>query len=164
MITAIKKNLEKSSLLLKSIDQNLYIDKSIPPYFSSLGSHTRHILDFFQCIFTGYREGVIDLTKRERNLVQEENLFAGIAYLNDVLDMLGALTNEDLQTKVIIKDNLGEGIEKVSCTLAAVLFQANSHVTHHYAIIGFIIYQLGIDLPDTDFGYNPTTPKKEMLN
>ena len=26
--------------------------------------------------------------------------------------------------------------------------------------IGFIIHQLGVELPDADFGFNPTTPKK----
>ena len=29
----------------------------------------------------------------------------------------------------------------------------------NYLLIGYIISQLGIELPDADFGYNPTTPR-----
>jgi hypothetical protein len=37
--------------------------------------------------------------------------------------------------------------------------QVQSHAIHHFASIGYLIYQLEIELADADFGYNPTTPK-----
>ena len=54
------------------------------------------------------------------------------------------------------------GIEKVVVqhTLGSVLLQAHNHVIHHYASIGYIMFQLGVDLTSENFGYNPTTPKK----
>jgi len=58
-----------------------------------------------------------------------------------------------------VSDDLGRGMIKAKYTLAAVLIQAHSHAIHHFASIGYIIHQLGIALPDEDFGYNPTTPK-----
>ena len=51
----------------------------------------------------------------------------------------------------------------VNYTLASALIQAHSHAIHHFASIGYIISQLGIELPDADFGYNPTTPKNQSL-
>ena len=40
--------------------------------------------------------------------------------------------------------------------------QTQSHAIHHYASIANIIYQQGIELPDSDFGFNPTTPNKNL--
>jgi hypothetical protein len=63
---------------------------------------------------------------------------------------------------VKVRDDLGLGMVTANYTLAAALIQAHSHAIHHFASIGYIISQLGISLPDGDFGYNPTTPKKNL--
>ena len=55
---------------------------------------------------------------------------------------------------------MGFGNETANNTIKAVLMQAQSHAPNYYATIGYLIYQLGIELPDAMFGYNPTTPKK----
>lgn len=57
-------------------------------------------------------------------------------------------------------DDMGLGSETAKYTLGAVLMQAQSHAIHHYASIGYLVYQVGIELPNSDFGFNPTTPKK----
>ena len=46
--------------------------------------------------------------------------------------------------------------------MSEILVQANSHTIHHYAIINYILYGLGIFVEDSDFGYNATTPKKTL--
>jgi hypothetical protein len=48
--------------------------------------------------------------------------------------------------------------------LSSALIQTHRHAIHHFASIGYIINQLGIELPDNDFGYNPTTPRNQELN
>ena len=62
-----------------------------------------------------------------------------------------------------VSDDLGKGVIVQKYTLGSILIQAHSHAIHHFASLGFIICQLGIELPDEDFGYNPTTPRKESL-
>jgi len=42
--------------------------------------------------------------------------------------------------------------------VAGILMQAESQAIHHFESVGDIIFQLGIQLPDEDFGFNPTTP------
>jgi len=49
-------------------------------------------------------------------------------------------------------------------TMAAILIQAHSHAIHHFASVGYVISQLGISLPDEDFGFNPTTPRNKTVN
>ena len=53
MIDAIEKNLNRGIKLLNSLTDEQYSSKSAPPYYSSIGSHMRHILDVFTCIFNG---------------------------------------------------------------------------------------------------------------
>lgn len=160
MIEAIEINLLKGMKLLNSISDEQYSNKAIPPYFSSIGCHIRHILDVFSCVLRDFSTGNIDLTQRERNALVEEKVTLGIAYFDEILHQIKVLSQKDLQTAVSVTDDLGLGKCASNSTLGAILMQAQSHTTHHYASIGNIIYQLKIKLPDADFGYNPTTVKK----
>ncbi len=119
----------------------------------------RHILDIFDCIFEGLESGHVDLTARKRNQLVERSPKVGIAYFEQILEKLEALKGADLDQIVEVSDDLGLGMVKVKYTLAAALIQAHSHAIHHFASLGYIITELGIDLPDNDFGFNPTTPR-----
>ncbi|WP_439131629.1 DinB family protein [Polaribacter sp.] len=162
MINAIVKNLEKGIQLLQTITDEQYSNTSIPPYCSSIGCHTRHILDVFSCVLNGFEHKNIDLTKRERNEIIELKTTKGIEYFEAIIHQIKNISIQDLNMEVKVIDNLGLGNEQAFYTLGAILMQAQSHAIHHYASIGYLIYQLGIELPDTDFGYNPTTPNKNL--
>jgi uncharacterized damage-inducible protein DinB len=57
-----------------------------------------------------------------------------------------------------VTDNLGAGKETIMYTLESVLAQANTHATHHYAIISYMLQTLGVETVIEGFGYNPSTP------
>ena len=164
MISAIIQNLNRGVNLLNSIDDRQYSNNSTAPYYSSIGVHMRHILDVFDCIFRGLESGVIDLSDRQRNEMAEQHVDEGIRYFSEIIEQLEALQQADLNASVRVRDDLGLGMVTANYTLAAALIQAHSHAIHHFASIGYIIAQLGISLPDGDFGYNPTTPKKDLHN
>jgi len=163
MILAITQNLQRGITLLQSIDDSQYCNNSIAPYNSSVGIHVRHVLDVFDCIFSGLEADEIDLSARKRNELTENKVSFGLQYFNDIILQLNNLKNNDLNVMVKVKDDLGMGVVTANYTLASVLIQAHSHAIHHFASIGYIIFQLGIELPDEDFGYNPTTPKKNRF-
>ena len=162
MIPAIIQNLNRGVNLLNSIDDQQYAENSTAPYFSSIGIHMRHVLDVFDCILRGLETGMIDLSDRKRNELAETHVAMGIDYFSEVKERLLQLENQDLDRVVQVKDDLGLGMVTANYTLAAALIQAHSHAIHHFASIGYIISQLGISLPDGDFGYNPTTPKNKL--
>ena len=149
---------------MNSIDDKQYSDDSTAPYYSSIGVHMRHILDVFDCVLRGLESGVIDLSDRQRNEMAEIQVQAGIDYYSEIMSRLRQLEGADLDRVVRVRDDLGLGMVTAKYTLAAALIQAHSHAIHHFASIGYIIAQLGISLPDGDFGYNPTTPKKDLQN
>ena len=163
VIQSALKTLQKSRYLLINLKDEQLSNTSIPPYNSSIGSHIRHILDFYECIFNIDSEKHIDLTARSRNKDVETCCIQSEAYLNLITDKLKNL-DYDLDEIVKVTDDLGLGKVTMTYTLVAVLSQANSHAIHHYAIINYILNGLNISLADSDFGYNPTTPKQITLS
>jgi len=160
MIDAIEQNLNRGVQLLKNISEEEYRNTTIAPYYSSIGGHVRHILDVFDCVFEGLNSGNINLINRKRNLRVEQFTTEGIQYFEEIIVKLQQLNNEDFNKIVKVTDDLGLGVLTVDYTLGGILIQAHSHAIHHFASLGYIISQLGISLPDNDFGFNPTTPKK----
>ncbi|AUC14577.1 hypothetical protein BTO06_05245 [Tenacibaculum sp. SZ-18] len=160
MVEAISKNLYRGVKLLNTISDEQYSNCSVPPYFSSIGNNIRHILDIFSCIFSGLENGNIDFSDRKRNELAQIKTENGIVYFQDIISKLNNLKDADFDKIVKVTDDLGTGSLTANYTLAGALIQAHSHAIHHYASIGFIINHLGIELPDADFGYNPTTPRK----
>jgi len=163
MISAITHNLERGIKLLNAISDKEYSDNSVAPYYSSIGIHMRHILDVFDCIFEGLESKKVDLAARKRNELAEIKVNIGLIYFEEIIKKLKNLESENLNIVVEVQDDLGLGVVTANYTLASALIQAHSHAIHHFASIGYVISQLGISLPDADFGYNPTTPRDNLI-
>jgi len=159
MIDAIEHNLKTGIELLGSVSERQYRDTSVKPYHSSIGGHMRHILDIFDCIFCGLDCGHVDLTARTRNQLVERSPAMGIAYFETTLEKLQELKGEDMERLIDVSDDLGLGMVTAKYTVAAALIQAHSHAMHHFASLGYIVTRLGIELPNENFGFNPTTPR-----
>jgi len=159
MIEAIEKNLLRGVQLINYVSDEDYCNTNIAPYHSSIGGHMRHILDVFNCIFIGIESGEINLINRNRNELVEKYTSNGLDYFDEIIIKLQGLKDSNFNRLVDVTDDLGMGTVTSSYTLGAVLIQAHSHAIHHFASVGYIISQLGIELPDEDFGFNPTTPK-----
>jgi len=156
--------LSKSKALLTTLTDNLLSDISVPPYYSCIGSHIRHILDFYDCILEGVSSEHINLTNRKRDKKMHNSCEYALDNLERVIKGLNEVDGCNLINNYTVEDDLGLGRVKISYTLGAVLAQANSHAIHHYAIINYILDNLGISIEDDTFGYNPTTPKKITLD
>lgn len=163
MLQAIEKNLTRGIKLLENISDEEYSNTTIAPYYSSIGGHTRHILDVFDCIFEGLPTSNVNLIKRKRNTLVENKTDEGIRYFKSIIAKLVSIENRDLNEIIQVTDDLGEGIVTANYTIASALIQAHSHAIHHFASVGYVISQLGIDLPDEDFGFNPTTPREPKI-
>jgi len=159
MTEAIVKNLNRGIKLLENISDKTYTDTSIAPYHSSIGVHMRHVLDVFDCIFDGIATNKVDLAARKRMEAAEQSTREGIAYFEKIISLLNTVHPDQFNDLILVSDDLGLGTVQVNYTVASALIQAHSHAIHHFASIGYIIAQLGVDLPDNDFGYNPTTPR-----
>lgn len=157
MLTTITTNLGRiKSLTTLSIEE--YSDASTGPYYSSIGSHVRHVLDIFNCLANGLGDEKIDLTQRIRGGNAEFDPSEAIAYLNRTIEKITVLDQHSISRPLTLVDDLGDGKVSTPATLGSIIFQAHSHAIHHFAIIGYILHIRKLTLPDTAFGYNPTTP------
>ena len=154
--------LQKVKSLLTLLSNEDLKNNSVSPYYSSVGSHLRHILDFYDCILS-VQDNRVDLTARKRNTNIENDCGLAQIYLEEILDKLYQIKNDDNKDLIVI-DDLSLGKIEINYTLSALLAQANSHTIHHYAIINYILNGLGIQIDDENFGFNPTTPKNTTFN
>ena len=163
IIASTLKTLQKTKSILDNLEDEAICISSVSPYYSSIGGHIRHILDFYDCIFNVNSENKIDLTARSRNKEVETKCCIAKDYLSKITKRLNKL-NIDINKTVIVIDDLGLGKIEIPYTYGSLLAQANSHTIHHYAIISYIFDRLGIIIEDSDFGYNPSTPKQKEFN
>jgi len=163
IIQSTLKTLQKSKTLLNNLQDDSLCNASLAPYYSSIGTHIRHILDFYDCIFNIDSDNIIDLTARSRSKDVESKCDCAINYLNEIIDKLNK-SDLNMDETINVIDDLGLGKIEIKYTLGAVFAQANSHTIHHYAIINYILEGLKISFNESDFGYNPTTPKLSTLN
>ncbi len=157
------KTLQKTRLLLSNLTNEELCNNSVSPYYSSLGCHIRHILDFYDCVLNIDSDNRVDLTARKRNNNVECNCDDASEYLNKIITRLQNIDYKAAE-RIVVIDDLGLGKTEIQYTLGALFAQANSHAIHHYAIINYILDSLGIALQDEEFGYNPTTPRETTLN
>ena len=153
IITANVLNLNKLLELLSNLSESDYRNYSVLPYKSSIGNHTRHILDFYSCILE--YDTQIDLTYRNRDCLSNFDISFARNRLTDTIKKINAVKlGEDFLINVY--DDLGFGKTKVSYTYSSLLAYANSHTTHHYASIAYLLQQVNPnnDFLDATFGIN----------
>ncbi len=150
--------LQKSKSLLTLLSDETLSDKSVSPYYSSIGSHIRHIYDFYDCILNGKDNGQVDLTERKRIASIENCCDSALGYFNSLTEKIKTIGSSGGE-RIVVLDDLGTGKIEIEYTFSALLAQANSHTIHHYAIISYILDRLNVAIEDPDFGYNPSTPK-----
>lgn len=158
IIAAVNQNLNNAISLLNTIENTSYTNNSIGPYYSSIGSHLRHTLDFFQCIIDGLDANAINLTnrKREESIATDKN--EAIARIRKIQETFLHFTDINTNYIIHVTDDLGQGEVTVDYTLESIMAFAHSHAIHHFATIGYLLHQLNIHHTVAGFGYNPTTP------
>ena len=156
------KTLSKSKSLLSILSNQDLCNISVPPYYSCIGSHIRHILDIYDCVFDGIDIRLVDLTERTRDLKMHEDCAYALENVLRVIKEVENLEGTNLELKINVVDDLGLGKVEIEYTIAAILAQANSHAIHHYAIINYILNHLDIEIEDETFGFNPTTPRPKI--
>ncbi len=155
MIKNIEPVLLQLSATLHQLSDTEYSASSSLLNNSSIGAHTRHIIELFQCLLNGYTTGTVNYDNRKRDKkIEVERLYAAelltaivdeIGKPNKSLVLLGLFSTEDAD-ELIINTNFSR----------EVLYNLE-HTIHHMALIRIGIKEVcTIILPD-DFGVAPST-------
>jgi hypothetical protein len=122
--------------------------------WSSPGAHTRHVLDFLDCLLTGLDAKRIDYTNRKRRLNVEQSRTVGLREIERAIASLERLTHLEAQLPLDVRSDMNQEWSK--STLSRELQFVIGHVIHHYALIRLTLAHRGIEAP-SDYGVAPST-------
>ena len=130
---------------------------------SSIGEHSRHIIELFEIPIKQYELGIIDYDNRKRNVkIQTEidfaiecinKILAEIEKPNKPLEILFTL-NTSQKADVTLSNNQIESVQ--SNYLREILYNLE-HCIHHQAIIKIGLKYLGKNIVDENFGVAKST-------
>jgi len=115
----------------------------------SISQHTRHIIEFFQCLFLMSDSGIVNYDSRERN----KNIETSISYSLEAIEKIYDNLNKS-RSDVTLSVEFSFGTEeetpviKTASSLGRELAYNIEHCVHHMAIIKIGILSI---LPDFKF-------------
>lgn len=121
---------------------------------ATIGQHTRHIIELFQCLENGYETGLVNYEKRKRNQQIELDTTLAITLLNTIFDSL-----DKENVNLILQASFGDSSAEININsnyYREVTYNLE-HTIHHMALIRVGIKAFtNIALPDS-FGVAPST-------
>ena len=126
--------IEQLTDLLKQLSPENYTQSLCVLNSSSIGQHTRHIIEFYQCLLKGVTGGIIDYDARERNFLLENDLFFTIETLENIQKQIISIKkpNESILLAVSYSPDNQDYIETNFMREMVYLVE---HSIHHYALI-----------------------------
>jgi hypothetical protein len=97
---------------------------------STIGEHTRHIIELFQQLLVGYENSTIDYDKRERNILIQQNIDYAIECIANIISSIDK-NNKGLTLKTLY--NSTENL--IETNYFRELMYNIEHCIHHQAII-----------------------------
>lgn len=146
--------LTQSTFYLKQLSASEYAQKIDLMSNSTIGQHSRHFIEFYQCLLSQAASQEVNYCLRIRDLNIEEDPFAAIIAIETIISKL---ENLDLKAEVFLyTSKLGD--EKIPSTIARELHYNIEHCIHHLALIkiGLKIIRPELILP-ASFGIAPST-------
>ena len=122
--------------------------------WSCPGSHTRHMLDFLDCLLSGLDSRQVDYTSRKRHIEVECSQTMGLCEIRRCIESLDRLRPLDGSLGLHVRSDTNQ--EWTQSTLERELQFVTAHVIHHYALIRLTLAHRGIEAP-FEFGVAPST-------
>ena len=148
--------LAQAEFYLKRIDNKDYA-KPIPILSNSfIGQHTRHFIEFYQCLVQQASSGKINYDDRKRDYQLENNQEFALAAIQSIKSEIGGFTF-DLQ---LMLETCNSEEAPIPTNFARELLYNIEHTIHHLALIkvGILSVCPDMELPKT-FGFAPSTIK-----
>ncbi len=152
LIPSIKKTLNELSDLLSQLSNEDYISPCFGLSNATIGEHTRHIIEMFQCLEVQYEIGTINYDHRKRDYRIQTDTFFAKETINSILNQLDK-PNKNLQLHQIVD---GEELLIDSNYNRELLYNLE-HCIHHQALIKVAVLQNDTIVIDDNFGVARST-------
>ena len=160
ILQATKLTLQSLLRFLEQVDQPTYSKPLDVFNGSSLGGHTRHIIEFYHCLIKNYNQGTInyDLRERDKNIETDPEL-AAVAVQN-IIQEIEKINLDDKVELHMSYDPQTNAVDSVVSNVKREVVYNLEHTIHHMALlkIGVKIAAPQIEL-ENEFGVAPSTIK-----
>lgn len=136
LIQSIHQSLDELTNLLDQLSDAEFSKSCKSLSNSTIGEHTRHIIEMFQCLEKSYDSGLLNYDNRERNKrIQTETVFAK----QSIAEVILGLKNED---KIIHLEQIVDGFAlQIQTNYFRELIYNLEHCIHHQALIKVAVLQ-----------------------
>jgi hypothetical protein len=152
LLKSINNNLGELIDLLKQLSNAEYSNPCLQLSNASIGEHTRHIIELFQCLESQYELGIVNYDQRQRNIQMQTNTdFA-------ILQIVSIQNNLNKENKKILLQQKIDGNEiRTESNYYRELLYNFEHCIHHQALIKVAILQFENVTIDENFGVARST-------
>jgi len=118
---------------------------------ATIGQHTRHIVEMFQCLLNNYDSGVINYDERERNIAMQSDTDYAIFAIKAILAAIDKPNKPLLLRQAINGDEVS-----IESNYNRELLYNLEHCIHHQALIKVALLECDV-LVNSNFGVAPST-------
>jgi hypothetical protein len=152
LLESIRQSLDELIYLLDQLSDQDYSKSCQALSNATIGEHTRHILEMFQCLEQSYDSGILNYDDRQRNKqIQTETEFAKKC----IIQIKEELKSEN---KIIYLEQFIDGLSmRIQSNYYRELLYNLEHCVHHQALIKVAVLQFENIIIDKNFGVARST-------
>jgi hypothetical protein len=152
LLSSINNTLGELVDLLQQLSNDQYSSPCVQLSNSSIGEHTRHIIELFQCLENQYESGVITYDNRKRNvLIQTDTDFA----IEQIVQIQHNLDKEN--KNIVLKQKIESHEITTESNYYRELLYNFEHCIHHQALIKVALIQYSTITINENFGVARST-------
>lgn len=130
LINSVQNNLNEIISLLNQLSEEQYCEHHLELSNASIGQHTRHIIELFQCLTESYNDEVVNYDLRKRNTTIEISISYAIKAIEELILNINH-PNKNMKVE--------QGINTVQLSIETNYFRELlynlEHSIHHQALI-----------------------------
>lgn len=119
---------------------------------ATIGQHTRHIIELFQCLINNYETGTVNYDSRLRNRKIETDIKYAVACIESIM-----LSINKVDIEMLLEQNLEGQTKQIKTSYLRELFYNLEHCIHHQALIKVAVFDNSKILVSENFGVAPST-------
>ena len=152
LITSLHKTLNELESLLQQLTNDDFTSPCKGLSNSTIGEHTRHIIEMFQCLENQYDHGVVNYDRRNRDYKIQSDTHFALQCIADIKKQL-----EKGNKKLLLEQIVDEEELHIESNYYRELLYNLEHCIHHQALIKVAVLQLEHLQIDADFGVARST-------
>jgi hypothetical protein len=119
---------------------------------SSIGEHSRHVIELFQCLLNAYENGKLNYDNRERNVAVQSD----VKFANNAIDVI-IETIEKPNKNIVLEQIINGEFFSIETNYFRELLYNLEHCIHHQALIKVGLFNIKDIKIKSTFGVAPST-------